>query len=55
MIRRKFRLLVLLASIWLLGIGFYLYKASQDHVSFSALPDPHSVSVALFCLPTKNS
>ncbi|XP_076464245.1 polypeptide N-acetylgalactosaminyltransferase-like isoform X2 [Babylonia areolata] len=30
MIRRKFRLLVLLASVWLLGIGFYLYKASQD-------------------------
>lgn len=30
MIRRKFRLLVLLASVWLLGIGFYIYKAHQD-------------------------
>lgn len=31
MIRRKFRLLVLLASVWLLGIGFYLYKATQEN------------------------
>jgi hypothetical protein len=35
MIRRKFRLLVLLASVWLLGICVYFYKASQDHVSLA--------------------
>ncbi|XP_046559362.1 polypeptide N-acetylgalactosaminyltransferase 2-like [Haliotis rubra] len=30
MVRRKFRLLLLLASIWLVGIVYYVYKASEE-------------------------
>ncbi|KAK6181582.1 hypothetical protein SNE40_009408 [Patella caerulea] len=30
MVRRKFRLLLGLASLWLLGIVYYVYKASED-------------------------